>query len=308
MTPRILITGSCGLVGTGLTPVLEQLGAELRYLDIVAHGDAAGDVKDASRVCAAVEGCDGVIHLAAVSRVIWGEQQPELCWATNVGGLRNVLASAAASSRKPWVIFASSREVYGQPAHLPADESCPLSPVNIYGRSKIEGEALIEAARHDGVRACTIRLSNVFGSTQDHTDRVVPAFARTAALGGELRVDGASHTFDFTHIDDVAAGIAALVSLLTEGGAPPPPIHFVSGVPTTLQQLAELAIRLASSTSVIRHAPPRSFDVAQFVGSPERAKRLLGWTPTLSLETGLQRLINDFRSELGVSPLQEAES
>ena len=308
MNQRILITGSCGLVGTALRSYLKDKSVELRFIDIAANGESLGDVRNGARVRTAVEGCDGIIHLAAVSRVIWGEQQPELCWETNVGGLTNVLKCAATSATKPWVVFASSREVYGQPEHLPADEDCPLSPVNIYGRTKIEGESLVEASRRDGVRACTIRLSNVFGSTADHSDRVVPAFARTAAEGGELRVDGADHTFDFTHIDDVSAGIAGLVTLLSDGGAAPPPIHFVSGIPTTLQQLAEMSIRLAGTTSTIRYAPPRNFDVARFFGSAERAKRLLGWTPKVSLETGVERLINDFRVELGVDMRQESAS
>lgn len=295
MNQRILITGSSGLIGSGLAPVLEQLGAEVSLLDLRAIGGAQGDVRDVDRVQAAVDGCDGVVHLAAVSRVVWGEQQPELCWATNVGGLRNVLESAAISSRQPWVIFASSREVYGQPEDLPASESCPVRPINVYGRSKVAGEALVEAARRSGVRACTIRLSNVFGSVHDYVDRVVPAFARAAVRGDELRIDGADHTFDFTYIADVVAGVAALATLLGDGGPAPPPIHFVSGIPTTLLELANLAIRLAGSASTIRHAPPRDFDVARFYGSADRARRLLGWAPAVSLEEGLKRLIYALR-------------
>jgi nucleoside-diphosphate-sugar epimerase len=246
-----------------------------------------------------------VIHLAAVSRVIWGEREPELCRATNVGGLRNVLEAAASAPRRPWIIFASSREVYGQPEQFPTDEDCPAQPVNVYGRSKVEGELLVEAARRAGLRACTVRLSNVFGSTTDHADRVVPAFARGAASGHELRVDGADHTFDFTHVDDVAAGLAAVVDLLADGGTPPPPIHFVSGVPTTLDQLAQLAIRLSGSPSTIRYAPPRDFDVVRFFGSTLRAEHVLGWTARVSLAAGLRRLIQDFRDELGADPIQE---
>ena len=295
MHQHILITGSSGLIGSALAPVLASRGAHVHRFDLAAADEAWGDVRDPIRVREAVEGCDGIIHLAAISRVIWGEQQPERCWETNVGGLRNVLMSAAASSRKPWVVFASSREVYGQPDQLPAREDCPVRPVNLYGRSKVEGEALVEAARRDGMRACTIRLSNVFGSVHDHADRVVPAFARAAAQGDPLRVDGAEHTFDFTHIDDVATGIATLASSLAGGEEAPPPIHFVSGVPTTLLELATLAIRLAGSTSTVRHAPPRDFDVARFYGSPARARQLLGWAPGVSLERGLERLIRDFR-------------
>jgi nucleoside-diphosphate-sugar epimerase len=305
MGQRILITGSCGLVGTALANRLRSLGAELRFLDLNASGEAHGDVRDLDRVRRAVEGCDGVVHLAAVSRVIWGEQRPEECWETNVGGLRNVLASAAEALDKPWVIFASSREVYGQPSHLPANEDCPLRPVNVYGRCKVEGEHLVRAARSDGLRACTVRLSNVFGSPLDHVDRVVPAFAQAAAFGNELRIDGADHTFDFTYVDDVVAGIATLTELLRVERVAPPPIHFVAGVPTTLLQLAELAIGLANSQSSIRYAEPRDFDVAQFFGSPERASRILGWRPTTSLEVGLHRLIDAYREQAGSEQRRE---
>lgn len=296
MNDRILITGSSGLVGSALAPALAKHGADVIQFDIAASGAAHGDVRDRERVRKAVESARGIIHLAAVSRVIWGERDPELCWSTNVGGLRNVLQFAASAPLRPWVIFASSREVYGQPDQLPVVETCPVRPVNVYGRSKVEGERLVETVRREGIRACTIRLSNVFGSTNDHADRVVPAFARGAALGQTLRIDGADHTFDFTHIDDVACGIVALAELLSTGGSAPDPIHFVSGVPTTLGELTDMAIRIAGTGATVRHAPPRNFDVARFYGSFARAKEVLGWAPAIPLEMGLSRLIQDFRN------------
>ncbi|HRI63922.1 MAG TPA: NAD(P)-dependent oxidoreductase [Polyangium sp.] len=296
MTRRILMTGSSGLVGSALGPALVAQGFDVAGIDIQAIGVAYGDVRDRERMGKALAGVHGIIHLAAVSRVIWGERDPELCWSTNVGGLRSILELAAMSPLRPWVIFASSREVYGQPDCLPVAETCPVRPVNVYGRSKVEGEKLVAAARRDGLRACTIRLSNVFGSTYDHFDRVVPAFARGAALGQTLRIDGAEHTFDFTHVDDVTRGITALTEYLASGKTAPEPIHFVSGVPTTLGQLAEMAIRIAGTDSTIRHAPPRDFDVAKFHGTFARAKEVLDWEPRVSLEKGLTRLIHDFRA------------
>jgi UDP-glucose 4-epimerase len=289
---KILITGSSGLVGSALASALSGRGVEITRLDRNAYGPARGDVRDRERLHRAIVDVGGIIHLAAVSRVIWGERDPALCWSTNVDGLRNVLELAACSPVKPWVIFASSREVYGQPEQLPATEDCPARPVNVYGRSKVAGEQLVIAAQRDGVRACTIRLSNVFGSTTDHADRVVPAFVRAAALGQELRIDGAAHTFDFTHIDDVTRGVAALTELLASGELTPPPIHFVSGTPTTLGELARMAIRIAGTDSSVRLAPPRDFDVARFFGSPARAEALLGWKPQIGLEEGLTRLLH----------------
>jgi len=296
MNQRILITGSSGLVGTALLSTLLAEGADVAPFDLRAHGEAHGDVRDRARVHEAVARVDGVVHLAAVSRVVCSERDPARCRATNVGGLRNVLEAAAQAARAPWLVFASSREVYGQPESLPATEDTPLRPVNVYGRSKVEGELLVAEAQRAGLRACTVRLSNVFGPTSDHADRVVPAFARAAALGVELRVDGPGHTFDFIHIDDVTRGIVALIDLLAAGGSPPPPIHFVSGRPTTLEELANLAVRLGQAGSSIRPAAPRDFDVARFFGDPSRAKALLGWQPLVRLEDGLGDLLRAFRA------------
>jgi len=303
MNSRILITGSSGLVGTALVRELSASGVAIVRFDIRAKGEGYGDIHNRDQLRAAMENVSGVIHLAAVSRVVWGEHDPELCWSTNVGGVTNVLELSLNSPLKPWVIFASSREVYGQPEKIPVVEDCPISPVNTYGRSKAEGERLVAEARRAGLRACTIRLSNMFGSVADHADRVVPAFARAAAFGQELRVDGVDHTFDFTHIDDVARGIVTMAGLLAAGEDALPPIHLVSGTPTTLGELANLAIWIGKSGATIRTATPRDFDVARFFGSPARAKDLIGWQPLIKLDEGVTRLINDFRSICGSTTL-----
>ena len=306
MNCRILITGSLGLVGSALRKSLLSQDFEVEGLDLRAVGPEAGDVRDTERVRKAVAGCDGIVHLAAVSRVVWGEQDPDRCQSTNVEGLRNVLDAAMQQARSPWVIFASSREVYGQPDYLPATEDSSLRPLNVYARSKVEGEELVALARSNGLRAAVIRLSNVYGSTDDHIDRVIPAFARAAVTGGTLRVDGSEHTFDFTHIEDVTRGVVSLVHLLRVGSETPPPIHFVTGQATTLGHLASMAIDIAASHSDIKLAPPRQYDVARFYGSPARAGRLLLWSPGISLREGLTMLIEDFRDVLNLKEVIES--
>jgi nucleoside-diphosphate-sugar epimerase len=295
MTSRILITGSSGLVGTALHRAFEAMGDEVRCLDLVAAGASAGDVRDPERLHAAVDGIDGIVHLAAVSRVVWAERAPAECASTNVGGTRNVLRAAAAAPRRPWVLFASSREVYGEPDALPVDEGFPLRPLNVYGRSKVEGEALVAAAQRAGLRAGVVRLSNVYGSVDDHVDRVVPAFVRAAVADEPLHVEGAEHVFDFTHVDDVAGAVTTYAALLGGSATAPAPIQLVSGVGTTLLELATLAKRLASAASPIHVAPPRRFDVTRFVGRPSRARELLGWTARTSLESGVGRLVRALR-------------
>lgn len=294
---QILITGSHGLVGSALRADLHAAGHLTRHLDLRApQGDGRGDVLDPHAIDAAVAGCDGIIHLAAVSRVLWGERDPALCRATNEGGTRNLLRAALGAPRRPWFIFASSREVYGEPDTLPVREHAPLRPVNVYGQTKITGERLIDDARAAGLATAIVRLSNVYGSIHDHADRVVPAFTRRALAGEPLRVDGAEHTFDFTHIDDTARGILAVTDALHAGERRLPPIHFLTGTPTTLGELAAAAIDLAASRSPIQHAAPRSYDVARFYGDPSRARALLGWQPRVPLRDGLTRLLTALRS------------
>lgn len=308
MSLRVLVTGAAGLLGRDLVAALGSRGVEVERFDVRALGAEHGDVRDAARVRHSVRRCDGVIHLAAISRVVQAERDPPLCQSTNVEGLRNVLAAMVDAPRRPWLLFTSSREVYGQPESLPVDEDCPLRPLNVYGRSKADGEALVEAARRSGERTCIVRLSNVFGSVDDHADRVIPAFARGAVAGEPLRVDGADHTFDFTHTEDVTRGLLLLVERLGSGQAAPAVLQLVSGQPTTLGELAAMVVEIAGSSSPVLHATPRHFDVTRFVGDPSRAAALLGWRPRVSLREGLARLIHDFRRSLIANPDQETRS
>ena len=288
---RVLVTGSSGLIGKALTKTLRKDGFTPVEFDLRGLGSGAGDIRVPADIERTIAGCVGVIHLAAVSRVIDGEKDPEACWETNVRGTRNIIQAAMARPGRPWLIYASSREVYGDPAVNPVNEDAPLEPINIYGRSKIAAERLVTDAP---LRTAIVRFSNVYGSTDDHVDRVVPAFAQQAALGLSLRVDGSGHTFDFTHLDDTVRGVLAVIHRL-EAGVELPPIHFVTGQPTTLGELASLAIELAGSSSTAHEAPPRSYDVSGFYGDPRRAARLLDWRPSVPLVDGLARLIQDFR-------------
>ena len=108
-----------------------------------------------------------------------------------VVGTENVITAALAAPRRPWLLTASSREVYGEPAHIPVVENDTIAPVNVYGRSKMACEEVMLAGRQEGLRGAILRLANVYGSIHDHPDRVIPAFCRAAALGAPMRVEGA---------------------------------------------------------------------------------------------------------------------
>lgn len=295
MVYRILVTGSSGLIGSVLTRALLARGIHVVCFDLRAKGDEQGDIIHATQVRNAVAHVHGIVHLAAVSRVIWAEQNPDLCAATNITGVNNVLAGIRRAKPRPWLIFASSREVYGQATTMPVDEDCPLRPINVYGRSKVAGEELIEQAKLDDVRACTVRFSSVYGLAADHPNRVVPAFARAAARGQILNIEGPGHTFDFTHVGDVVRGLLTVIDWMMERRPLPPPIHFVSGQPTTLAELASLALSLAKPGAKSLTVPPRGGDVTHFVGDPARAQALLGWRARIPLAAGMAQLIADYR-------------
>lgn len=308
MVKTVLVTGSLGLVGRRVCESLKNEGFSVTELDLRGYKASHGDITILADLEKAIQGCTGVVHLAAVSRVVWGQRDPDLCWRTNVTGLQTLVQAALAQSSKPWILFSSSREVYGQAPSLPVAETTALSPLNVYARSKAEGERIIIDARSQGLQTAVVRLSNVYGCTKDHADRVIPAFAKSAVEGVPLRVEGSNHTFDFTHVNDVTRGIISLIKLLELGEQSLPPVHLVTGRQTSLGELAAICCRLANSSATITESDPRSYDVAQFYGNPSKAQELLGWDHETSLEAGLKKLIEDFRQEKELKELAEAST
>lgn len=292
---KILITGHCGLVGRHLAPLLSESGYTVVGIDIA---DRTGDITRVVDLEHALQGCHGVVHLAAVSRVVWGQRNPDLCWQTNTLASKALLKAAINSPLKPWVLVASSREVYGEAKSLPVTEDAELMPVNIYGKAKLAMEQAAMHARDAGINTAVVRLANVYGCTRDHGDRVLPAFCRNAAEGLPLRVDGFDHLFDFTHISDTVAGLMQLVALLEEGERGIPAIHLLPGIGTTLLEAAQFAVRSAGSDSVIAQAPSRNYDVSRFIGDPSRAKALLGWQAAIRPDQGIAQLVAAFKQQI----------
>lgn len=294
---RILITGSSGLIGRALVAKINLAGGQVLRFDIrETLAPSFGDLRDARALERAIAPATGIVHLGGVSRVIWGERHPDLCQAVNVEATRRILELALSSRHRPWLVYASSREVYGQQTVLPVVETAPLKPLNTYARSKVAAEALVSAARDAGLATATVRFSSVYGDIDDHADRVVPAFASAAACGGTMRIDGPDCAFDFTHVDDVANGLMKICSALAAGEKQLPTLHFVSGVKTTLRELAELAADLGLRPTQINLASPRTFDIREFCGDPARAADVLGWRTAIPLRAGLAKLIEDFQT------------
>jgi len=293
---RILITGSEGLIGRNLRETLVRDGHHVLGYDIKAKVfEEKGNIKNFDQLQKVLPETDGIVHLAGVSRVIDGEKDPEECMRTNVEGTKYIIRAALAAQQRPWILFSSSREVYGEPSVLPVPDTADLKPVNVYGESKVMCEKMILDARQGKLVTGIVRLSNVYGDTQDHSDRVIPAFCRTAAMGGQIRVEGGKNTFDFTHIDDTVRGIVSFIHQLAQHRNLPP-IPLLTGKGTTLEDLAKLAVKCGDVKCSIVEYPSRSFDVSKFYGVPIYAEKYLNWSAKIGIEEGVQRFVNAFKA------------
>lgn len=298
----ILITGSEGLIGKTLKQKLHGISCQYIGFDknLKNHMPEYGDICDANSFKNIISECDGIVHLAAVSRVVWGQQNPELCWQTNVIGTQNVLEAAKSSPKKPWVIYASSREVYGHQEKFPVTEVADLNPLNTYACSKVAAEKLIKNYRQYELNTAILRFSNVYGRTDDHFDRVIPAFCQAVVKNETLRIDGLNNTFDFTHVSDVCDGIIKAIKLLVKGHRLPT-MHFTSGLPTSLKTLAEITCAAYGRKPIFTVAPARIYDMAKFYGCPQLAKKQIDWQPQTDLVTGISKLVSEYAKLLSIT-------
>lgn len=284
----ILVTGSAGLIGRSLVRALREAGIAVREFD--CRTNPQHNTCNPVALSEAMRDVSGIVHLAAISRVVWAQRAPALAQRVNVDALSSLLSTAVDMKIRPWVAFASSREVYGEQTEFPVRDDVRLAPMNVYAHGKVEGERLVLDARSAGVRTAICRFSNVFGSVDDHADRVIPAFARVAAFGGELRVEGSTNTFDFTYVDDVVDGLLKVIAAV-EHGEQLPPLHFVTGRPTSLLDLAAIAYDNARGSITVHECPSRTYDVSHFYGDPSRTHQILGWRASTSVEAGFARLV-----------------
>jgi len=289
---RVLVTGSSGLIGDRLVSHLGCNGHSAVRFDLRESPDQ--DIRSRDALDRHLSGCDGVIHLAAISRVAWGEQNPQLCRDVNVAGTALLIERMKAVG-EPWMVFASSREVYGNPPGKLVTEQDPIAPVNIYGQSKADAENVVHQATLAGVQTSIIRLSNVYGSTNDHPDRAIPAILWKALENEPIQLTGGETYFDFVHVEDCCEGIVTAALKLHETCDSLPPIHLTTGIPTSLSEVARLALELNGSNASVELVAPRAFDVSGFCGDPSNAGRLLNWGADVSLRQGMQRLLEDFR-------------
>jgi nucleoside-diphosphate-sugar epimerase len=305
---KILVTGSEGLIGRQLVSRLRQSDICVITLDLLQSPQSEihhkGDVRDYQLIKDAVQGVDGVIHLAAISRVRWGYEYPALCMQVNSQGTLNILDAIRNTDTPPWFVFGSSREVYGNQSKLPVKEHAEFRPTNTYAVSKVSSEMLCKSySQNYGISCMVLRFSNVYGNVMDHSDRVIPRFILSALAGIPLRLYGASHTFDFVHLDDTITGIHQAMCLLEESDNHLfDDIHLVTGIPTSLQDLANLIVDASESSSKIHLEPPEAYFPTHFYGDPTKALNVLAFEAGTSIEKGIIKMISEYKQHLERNP------
>lgn len=311
---KILITGGTGFIGSNLAQEMVGRGYEVVLLDLRRNtGNIAPfsnkinfyqmDVCDQKGMAdvLAQERVDGIIHLAAVSRVIQGEQDPIECVRTNESGTMSLLNAIRKSTIKPWVVFGSSREVYGEPEFLPVTEEHPKLPMNVYGRSKLRGEEMIrQFTREQGLNGAILRFSNVYGNERDIPDRVIPRFILAALKGKGIEIHGGNQIVDFTHISDTVQGINAVGEFLENhknNGNDHwcQDFHLLPGCPFTLQQVANTISEHLDQEIPITITKPRTYDVERFHGDPDKAAQMLGFKAMVLPREGIRMTIDRYR-------------
>lgn len=295
---KIFITGSAGFIGSCLQKKLTEKKYLVRGYDI--RSKAKDDVRDYKRLALAIRRFqpDGIVHLAAVSRVEEGFLDPQKCVEVNVGGVANVLEAIrkTPSGQRPWLIFGSSREVFGEPKFLPVVESSPKNAINVYGVTKLTGEMLLKNyADNYGVKAWVVRFSNVYTGINDRQKRAIPRFISRALAGKSLTINGGKQIFDFVYIGDTIEALMKCIRKIRSASRLFDDFNFTTGRKMSIVNLAKLIVKLTGSKSKIIFNEPRQYDVNVFWGNPEKSKKILGWEAKYDLRRGLKEVIPELR-------------
>ena len=303
---KVLITGGAGFIGSHIAEHYQGIAEEIRVLDNLRTGYKKnldglnvtfieGSITDRELVAKAVEGVDYIFHMAAMVSVPESMQKPRETVDLNVNGLLTVLEEASKAGVKK-VVLASSAAIYGDNPIVPKVETMYPEPKSPYGITKLDGEYYMEMFRTTGqVNTGCCRFFNVFGPRQDPKGAyaaAVPIFMEKAIKGEDITVFGdGEQTRDFIYVKDIVGALAYVAEHQDVTGVN----NVGSGGQITINDLAEIIIKAAGSSSKVVHLPERPGDVKHSRSCADKL-RSAGWEPKYTLEEGLKTTLEYFKS------------
>lgn len=310
MTPRVLLTGAAGFLGSHIADALLARGLDVVGVDDLSTGRRENLAhlareprftfieRDASLPLDIPGPLAWVMHFASPASPPRYLARPVETMRVNAEGTRHLLDLAR--SKGASFFLASTSETYGDPLEHPQRESYwghvnPVGPRSVYDESKRYAEALTTAYHTaHGLDVRVIRIFNTYGPRMDPLDgRVITNFVAQALAGKPLTVFGdGKQTRSFCYVDDLIEGI---VRWMNRGDALP--INLGNPVEFTMLELADLVRKLTNAGSTLVHEPLPVDDPKQRRPDASRAKRLIGWEARVPLEEGLRRTIAAFREE-----------
>lgn len=271
---------------------------------IFPHG---GDIRDIDILDEAMKDIDFVFHLAAMW-LLHCKDYPRTAFDVNIQGTFNVLEACVKNKVKK-LVYSSSASVYGDAVEVPMTEDHPFNNTNFYGATKISGEAMSTAMNDRyNLPVVGLRYMNVYGPGQDQHavySGVIPIMLNKIEAEEPPTINGdGSQAYDFIYVEDVAkANVQALLSSVKIGY-----YNVGTGVQTSIRELCDTILRLKQSDLKVTYKPYAPDDARQFVqnriGSASKAKEEIGFSYSISLEEGLQKLI-DWRIGKGIDLKQE---
>lgn len=297
---KTLITGGCGFIGLNLIDyILRTNGPQIVVLDNLSLGRREyldpydvefieGDIRDEALVARVMRSVSGVIHLAADTRVIESVENPRHNFDVNVVGTFNVLEAARRAGVASFAFASTGGAITGN-AEPPVHEEMVPKPISPYGASKLFGEGYLSAYFGAyGMKTIGLRFSNVYGPRSYHKGSVVAQFMKSILANKELVVFGdGSQTRDFVYVDDVCKAIMQAVVSGTGGES----YQLGSGVPTSISELLD-RIRVAVAPHPfpsVQYLPFRPGEIVHTYTRVDKARRALGYVPSVKFDEGLAK-------------------
>jgi UDP-glucose 4-epimerase len=310
-----LVTGGCGFIGSHLVDHLQHLGHEVCVLDDLSTGKRSNlrqgtrvieaCISDRDAVRRAVEGVDGIFHLAAVASVQRSNEAWAECHAINLSGAINVFDAARSPAGRGAVpvVYASSAAVYGDTASPLLNEYDRPAPLTAYGADKYgcELHGRVASLVHR-VPTTGLRFFNVYGPRQDpHSpySGVISIFAERVSHGLPLEIQGnGEQTRDFVCVADV---VRALDLAMNRIGDVPLVVNVCTGRPTSINLLARLVMQARELEVPVLHVEARRGDIRSSTGDPSLARQKLGFAASFTLIEGLRTWLAEETAWLGAA-------